>query len=121
MLNLDTHVLIHALADELTSAERKILSKNPWGISAIVLWEIEKLHSLKRIELDISDFDVKQVLQKLTIFPITIEVCVNTRKLDFKSDPADEIIAATSLAHEIKLLTRDRKILGSKIVPLAIG
>ncbi len=119
MLNLDTHILIYALADELTPTERKILSKTPWGISAIVLWEIEKLHSLKRIELDISDFDVKQVFQKLTIFPITVDVCVNTRKLDFKSDPVDEIIAATSLTHGIRLLTRDRKILGSKSVPLA--
>lgn len=121
MLNLDTHILIHALAGELTPAEHKILSNSPWGISAIVLWKIEKLHSLKRIEFDISDYDVKQVFQKLTIFPITIDVCVNTRKLDFKSDPADEIIAATSLTHGIKLLTRDKKILSSKIVPLARG
>ncbi len=121
MLNLDTHILIHALADKITPSERRILSKSPWGISAIVLWEIEKLNSLKRIELDLSDFDVKQVLQKITIFPITLDVCINTRKLDFKSDPADEIIAATSLTHNIKLLTRDKKILGSKIVPLARG
>jgi PIN domain nuclease of toxin-antitoxin system len=119
MLNLDTHILIHALADELTPVERKVLSKSPWGISAIVLWEIEKLNSLKRIQLDLSDFDVKQVLQKITVFPITPEVCVNMRKLDFKSDPADEIIAATSITHDIKLLTRDKKILKSKIVPLA--
>lgn len=121
MLNLDTHILICALADELTPAERRILSKSPWGISAIVLWEVEKLSSLKGIELDISDFEVKQVLQKLMIFPLTVEVCVNTRKLDFKSDPADEIIAATSLTHDIKLLTRDKKILRSKVVPLAQG
>jgi len=121
MLNLDTHILIHALTDELTATERKILSKSPWGISAIVLWEIEKLHSLKRIVLDLSDYDVKQVLNKITIFPLTAEVCVEMRKLDFKSDPAGEIIAATSLVHNVKLLTRDKKILGSKIVPLALA
>lgn len=38
---------------------------------------------------------------------------------DFKSDPADEIIAATSLVHRVPLLTRDRKIKKSKIVPFA--
>ena len=40
-------------------------------------------------------------------------------RLDFESDPADELIAATSLAYGIPLLTRDRKLLRSKIVPLA--
>ena len=31
----------------------------------------------------------------------------------------DELIAATSLVHNARLLTRDRKLLGSKTVPLA--
>jgi PIN domain nuclease of toxin-antitoxin system len=34
------------------------------------------------------------------------------------SDPADEIIAATGLAHKISLSTRDKKLRRSKIVPL---
>jgi PIN domain nuclease of toxin-antitoxin system len=40
-------------------------------------------------------------------------------KLDFESDPADEIIAATSLVHRVPLVTRDRRIRRSKRVPLA--
>jgi PIN domain nuclease of toxin-antitoxin system len=39
--------------------------------------------------------------------------------LDFASDPADELIAATSVVERIPLLTRDQKILKSRMVPLA--
>jgi PIN domain nuclease of toxin-antitoxin system len=39
--------------------------------------------------------------------------------LDFKSDPADELIAATSLTYRVPLLTRDARIRTSKLVPFA--
>ena len=120
MLNLDTHILIHALNDGLSAKEKKILSENPWGISSIVLWEVEKLRALRRIDLDLADYDVQKALRQITVFPLTLEVCVAMRKLDFKSDPADELIAATSLAYGVKLVTRDEKIRRSKIVPLQL-
>jgi predicted nucleic acid-binding protein len=41
------------------------------------------------------------------------------RRLDFRGDPADEIIAATSLVYRAPLMTRDRRLRNSKIVPLA--
>ena len=37
----------------------------------------------------------------------------------FRSDPANELIAATSVVHRIPLLTRDKRILRSKIVSFA--
>lgn len=43
MLNLDTHVLLYALAGELTRRETTLLSREAWSISAIVIWEIGKL------------------------------------------------------------------------------
>jgi PIN domain nuclease of toxin-antitoxin system len=36
-----------------------------------------------------------------------------------ENDPADELIAATSLVHRVPLLTRDRKLLKAKVVPIA--
>lgn len=39
--------------------------------------------------------------------------------LDFDSNPADELIAATSVVHNVPLMTRDRKLKRSKVVPLA--
>ena len=34
MLNLDTHMLVHALDGTLTRVERGLLSTNTWGIPA---------------------------------------------------------------------------------------
>lgn len=119
MLNLDTHILVFAVTGELKPAERRKLSQQPWSISAIVLWEITKLHQLGRIRFDLSEKKARQLLARLQIWPIDVQVCQQLRRLDFKSDPADELIAATSLAHEIPLLTRDRRIRATKIVPLA--
>ena len=54
MLNLDTHVLLHAVAGSVQPRERQLLQSQPWSISAIVLWEIAKLAELGRIELDVN-------------------------------------------------------------------
>jgi PIN domain nuclease of toxin-antitoxin system len=50
-----------------------------------------------------------------------MDVChAMVERLDFESDPADELIAATSLVHVAPLVTRDGKIRRSKVVPLAM-
>jgi PIN domain nuclease of toxin-antitoxin system len=36
-----------------------------------------------------------------------------------QGDPADELIGATSVVHQVPLVTRDRGLRGSKLVPLA--
>jgi len=53
MLNLDTHILLHALTDDLRPRERALLLNETWSISGIVLWEIAKLAELNRIEIDL--------------------------------------------------------------------
>ena len=118
MLNLDTHVLLHALAGELKPAEDKLLRGDSWSISAIVLWEITKLAQLDRVEIDIDEAEVRRTLASIRTWPITLDVCAAIRDLDFRSDPADELIAATSVVHRVPLVTRDRKIRRSKLVPL---
>ena len=119
MLNLDTHILIHALTGELKDPERELLAKNPWSISAIVLWEIAKLSQLGRIEVDLDDPEVLRALSRIHVWPIDLEVCRRLKDLDFKGDPADELIAATSSVHRVPLLTRDRQIRKSRQVPFA--
>ncbi len=120
MLNLDTHILVHALTGDLRKGERELLAKNNWGISAIVHWELAKLIQLGRLDLDLEDREVRTVLRQIHVWPIDIAVAVQSTQLDFKGDPADELIAATSVVHAVPLLTRDRVISGSKLVPLAI-
>ena len=119
MLNLDTHVLVYALSGGLSAAEAKVLSRDSWSISAIVLWEISKLAQLGRIEVDLDGAEMIRVLSRLHTWPITLEICREIHRLDFRSDPADELIAATSVVHRVPLVTRDRKIRRSRRVPLA--
>ena len=119
MLNLDTHVLLHALGGSLTPRERLLLSEDTWSISAIVLWEIAKLAQLGRIEIDLDDRELNRALARIHVWPLTLEVCRAVRSLDSQSAPADEIIAATSVVHRVPLLTRDARMRRSRLVPLA--
>lgn len=119
MLNLDTHILIFALLDQLRPREKAVLSRDRWGISAIVLWELEKLRQLGRIDLDVAEPIVVHAFSRIHVWPLDLAVCQKLRTLDFKGDPADELIAATSLVHGAPLVTRDALIRRSKLVPLA--
>jgi PIN domain nuclease of toxin-antitoxin system len=119
MLNLDTHVLLHALAGSLRAPEEALLRREPWSVSAIVLWEIAKLAQLGRIELDLDDRGLDRALARVHVWPLDLTVCRAIRALDVVGDPADELIAATSLVHRVPLVTRDRNLRRSKIVPLA--
>jgi PIN domain nuclease of toxin-antitoxin system len=119
MLNLDTHILVHALAGELTRLEEALLRGDAWSISAIVLWEIGQLAELGRIALDLDDADLARTVARIQVWPLTLDVCRAIQHLDVRSDPADEIIAATSLVHRVPLVTRDARLRRSRLVPLA--
>jgi PIN domain nuclease of toxin-antitoxin system len=118
MLNLDTHILLHALAGSLTPSEVSLLRRDSWSISSIVLWEIAKLANLGRIDVDLDDPEFVRTIASLHIWPLTVDVCRAMSQLDFRGDPADEIIAATSIVHHVPLVTRDRRIRASRRVPL---
>ena len=119
MVSLDTHVLVFALEGSVTPRERRVLAGNTWTISAIVLWEVAKLAQLGRIAVDLEDAEVVRVLSRIQVWPLDLTVALQSTRLDFSSDPADELIAATSIVHNVPLLTRDRRIRSSAIVPLA--
>jgi PIN domain nuclease of toxin-antitoxin system len=120
MLNLDTHILIFALAGTLTVKERDLLASDSWGVSDIVFWELCMLVERGRVVLDLDDPGVKAVLAQLHVWPISVDVARTIDSLDFDSDPADEIIAATSVHHSVPLVTRDSRIRKSRLVPLAM-
>ena len=119
MLNLDTHILVYALQGELRPREQTLLSTEEWGLSAIVPWELSKLVQLGRIDLDLDDRQVVRTLNGIHLWPIDFAVARMSTRLDFTGDPADELIAATSVVHDVPLLTRDRVIRRSAMVPLA--
>jgi PIN domain nuclease of toxin-antitoxin system len=119
MLNLDTHILLDELADDLSPREATLLSNDSWSISAIVLWEIAKLAELGRIEIDLDSPELGRILSGLQTWPLTLDNMRSHSTLDFDSDPADEIIAATSIVHRAPLVTRDRRLRRSRRIPLA--
>ena len=82
-----------------------------------MLWELAKLVELRRLEFDFDDVEFRTFIRSSTVFPITVEIARKSTKLDFRSDPADQIIAATSIVEQIPLLTRDQRILKSKLIP----
>lgn len=120
MINLDTHVFIYALIGQLRPKERALLKERRWTVSAIVLWELAKLAQLNRLEIELDDPGLVRIVSRLQVWPIDFAIARASAELDFDSDPADEIIAATSVVHKVPLLTRDRTIRGSQIVPLAL-
>ena len=119
MLNLDTHILILAISGKLRPSEQVLLAQSRWSISAIVLWELAKLIQLGRVDMDLDDRAIVRALNRLQVWPLDLAIARASTRLDFESDPADEIIAATSVVHNVPLLTRDQVIQRSKVVPLA--
>ena len=119
MLNLDTHLVVALLDGSLNSKETTLVSVEPLAVSPIVFWELAKLVQLRRLTMDFDSLEFRNFLRQDTVIPITFEIALASTQLDFHSDPADQIIAATSMIHRIPLLTRDRKIRKSKIVPFA--
>jgi PIN domain nuclease of toxin-antitoxin system len=117
MLNLDTHILVSLLSGDLTQQEHTLVGHQKLAISDIVLWELAKLVELGRLVLDLESSLFRTCLRSLAVIPMSVEIARQSTQLDFASDPADQIIAATSIVETIPLLTRDRRILRSRIVP----
>jgi PIN domain nuclease of toxin-antitoxin system len=129
MILLDTHILVWLLIapENMSLKERKaILGARKSGalaISAISLWEIAWLAQNRRIEIDVSvDSFVKKCASYVQILPITPEIAVRSVQFPdpYPHDPQDRIIGATALAEGIRLLTRDKLIVKSGLVPLAL-
>jgi PIN domain nuclease of toxin-antitoxin system len=119
MLNLDTHLVVHFLAGNCTEREHELIGKQEIAMSDIVLWELAKLTESRRLDMDLEGAEFLGFLRQMTVFPVNLEIAIASTRLDFTSDPADEIIAATSVVERIPLLTRDRRILRSRMVPFA--
>ena len=120
MLNLDTHIIIQFIDQRLDPNLFQILSKtDDYYISPIVFWELAMLHSRKRITFNFDSQEWKHFSQDLKVLPLDEKIAIQSTQLDFNSDPADQIIAATSIVTGIPLLTKDKIILSSKLVPFA--
>jgi PIN domain nuclease of toxin-antitoxin system len=129
-LLLDTHIFVWWRLDPgrlskaqqvaLTHAER---TETGFAISAITLREIAAMAARKRLEIDqpldrfLEEIESHPLLE---VLPITAKIAASSVALgaDFPPDPADQIIAATALCHNLKLVTADERIRRSRLVPV---
>lgn len=120
MLNLDTHIVVSLLDRTLTAEEYRRIADEELGVSDIALWELAMLAGRGRVAFDLDAPAFRNFIESVKVFPITLEIARQSTQLDFTSDPADEIIAATSIVENIPLMTRDRRIRRSKMVSFAL-
>lgn len=127
MITLDTHVILwDAIQPQMLSkkAREAIVRANQADglfFCSISLWEIAMLIRKKRIEVNVSYGDLVQLLlscNKYVFQEITPEIAELSTTLPdtINSDPADRIIAASSLVTKTPLVTADENLRKSDIV-----
>jgi PIN domain nuclease of toxin-antitoxin system len=91
-------------------------------VSDISLWEVATLVSLGRLEVTmplrewLENAAAPPLVQRCPISP-AVAAAVAALPNDFHRDPADRLIVATAQVHGATLLTRDKRIVGAKLVP----
>jgi len=126
MVLLDTHIWIWWLLGDgsLSPDERKALdelaSNGNLAISWVSVWEIEMLERKGRVSL-FPGFQpwIEQATNPefITVLPADISVVLAQRNLPetFHGDPADRLIAATSVLSGYPLATHDERIKKSAV------
>jgi PIN domain nuclease of toxin-antitoxin system len=127
---LDTHVLLYWVdaPSRLTPSQARILKRvsatDPAWVSDITLWEVATLVNKGRIRLRLPVRDwleaasAPPLVRRLSISPaVAAEVAALPET--FHRDPADRIIVACARTAGATLLTQDRRIIESELVPTA--
>ena len=125
---LDTHILIYWLEakQRLSVRQKEVLGEagpeNPLWVSDITLWEIAALYNLKRLSLHLPLRDwleaatAPPLIQRVGISP-AIAAAVANLPSSFPRDPADRIIVASARLLGATVLTHDKRIIQSALVP----
>jgi len=127
MILMDTCAIIwdaleaSKLSDKAFSAIEKADEHNALIISDISIWEISMLIKKKRLKVDstatafLNLFLQSRNVSVQSISPEIAELSVNFDH-NINNDPADRIIAATSIICNAQLVTADQNLLTSKLL-----
>lgn len=131
MILLDTHIWIWWVSQQpqLTPPLHQIIQLqqgNGLGVSIISCWEVAKLVENRKLHLSLPVADwLQQALAYpgIQLLPLTLSIIVDSTQLpgNFHRDPADQLIVATALIHNVSLLTVDTKILSYPHVQTVSG
>src|SRR5260370_17098097 len=94
------------------------------AVCDITLLELTTLASKGRIQLGLSLESILQEIEaRFVILPIRSRACARAMSFPttYPKDPADRIIAATALVEGLSLITADREIRRSNLVPTIWG
>ena len=130
MLILDTCALVFDSLDPIrlsNKAAEAIAQAHDAGTLAccdISLWEIAMLVSKRRLDPGTDSQKFIQLIlaaRNIKVLPITAEIAAKSALPEFcpHGDPADRIIAASTILHKSKLVTSDQKlatVIGLQIV-----
>ncbi len=117
---LDTHVLVWLLfgttdlGAETRRLARQALADDSLWVSAISFWEVALLNRRDRLTVgQAPEAWRRSVLRSGVVeIPVAGEIGIVAAELDdFHRDPADRIIAATTVVHGATLITADSRIL----------
>ena len=122
MVLLDTHVWVwwSVESERLSQRHREVIEageQDGIAVSVFSFWEVAMLAAKGRVDLggvSVRDWvDRVMSIPTLHVLPLTPEILLESTILPgtFHPDPADRILVATARAHEMALLTEDRKIL----------
>jgi PIN domain nuclease of toxin-antitoxin system len=127
LILLDTHVVVWLAFEESrisspAQAAIQAARKRERGlvISDFTLFELSLLFRKKRFDLvtDPESF-LSEVERRFVVLPITANIALQAFHLptNYPRDPGDRIIGATALIEDMPLLTADREIRKSRVVP----
>jgi len=127
IVTVDTHIIIWDALDPNRLSKNARIEYDKANQSDgllfcdISLWEISMLINKKRVEIDISFLEFINLLKKSRNYvfqSITPKIAdISTRLItEINSDPADRLIAATSLCFNSPLITADKNLLDSTVL-----
>ena len=127
MILLDTHVVVwlafepDKLSKRAKEAIRAARLEGGLAVAAISLLELAWLAENGRVETTLStESFVRLCASKMTVLPITPEISARAVGFpdSYPKDPQDRLIGATALVEGIELVTHDKSIKKSRLVPI---
>ncbi len=127
MILLDTHIVIWLAfePDELSKRAKEAIRaariQGGLAIAAITLLELAWLAEKGRVATTLSvESFVRLCASKMTVLPITPEIAARAVSFPdpYPKDPQDRLIGATALSEGIPLVTHDKQIKKSGMIPI---
>lgn len=127
MILLDTHIVIWLAfePDKLSKRAKDVIRaarlQGGLAIAGITLLELAWLAEKGRVETTLSvESFARLCASKMTVLPITPEIAARAASFpdSYPKDPQDRLIGATALVEGIELVTHDKKIKKSGMIPV---